>query len=146
IGQQEMEAQIERARTQAAREARLEERVKRLEAEQRRAQRSSTIIVRPDRRTTPAPASSTPDPPRSRVIAQLGSFSSLAAAQSQASRLSDLGLHPLILHSTDYVQLRPGYWVVYEGFYPTRDLAETAVTRAREAGVSDAFARAATSR
>jgi len=143
--QEDVQAQIEQARTDAARQARLEERVKQLEAEKRQADRvrtvTQTVVVAPD--DPPAPLQSpAASPVGSGYIAQLGSFTTETAAQTKAAQLRDRGLSPLVLQSSGYAQLRPGYWVVYEGFFATLAQARAAADHAKSVGVPDAFARA----
>jgi len=141
--QQDVQAQIERARKDAARQARLEERVKQLEADKRQADRvrtvTETVVVAPGEPPAPAPEVS---PASSGYIAQLGSFTTESAAQAKAAQLRDRGLSPLVLESSRYAQLRPGYWVVYEGFFSTLAQARAAADHAKSVGVTDAFARA----
>jgi septal ring-binding cell division protein DamX len=70
----------------------------------------------------------------------LWSASTRAEAETKARELQSKGQSPGILHSDDYPSLRPGYWVVFSGQYPTRAQAQSAATAAQSAAPG-AYAR-----
>jgi hypothetical protein len=60
-----------------------------------------------------------------------------AAATARSAGLRQVG----VLQSSRYSSLRPGYWFVYSGVYRDIPAAQREVTRARDAGFSDAYVR-----
>lgn len=145
--------QIQQARREGARDARQEERIRQLEAKVKDAKQHKTVtqVVQAPASSSSAGDSSNNVPVEQPAgsagwIAQLGSFSTVSAAQAQASRLSADGLHVNVLDSDNFVELRGGYWVVYAGFFQTRASADAAVSSAKGAGAVDAFARYVTPR
>lgn len=135
-----VQERIDAARADAARTARLEERVRQLERElrARRAGRPGQAVTR-----TVTTVVTPPSAPAAGggYIAQLGSFEFRDNAERQLAALQADGVVASILRSDDYAEMRPGYWVTYEGFYDSAGEAETAAARGRAAGVSDAFVR-----
>jgi serine/threonine protein kinase len=91
----------------------------------------------------PVPASPAETVYWSGYIAQLGSHTTLAEARSQQAALEIPGVNVGLLASSDYVELVPGYWVVYAGPFSNQGAAEQA---AEASGVSDGFARYVTRR
>ncbi|HEX6780842.1 MAG TPA: hypothetical protein VF125_02295 [Solirubrobacterales bacterium] len=53
------------------------------------------------------------------------------AAVEKAKRVPSRGLNIGILHSDDYVSLRPGFWVAFAGQYDSVDEAQQAAERYR---------------
>lgn len=53
------------------------------------------------------------------------------AAVEKAKRVPSRGLNIGILHSDDYVSLRPGYWVAFAGQFDSVDEAQRAADRYR---------------
>lgn len=147
-----VQQQIEQARRDGATDARNNERIRQLEhevREQKKAEQSRTVtqtVVAPTQPSEAATQGSSSTSGSSGWVAQLGSFTTSAAAQSQAERLSGQGLDVGVLDSNSYSPMRGGYWVVFAGFYTTRAGADGAVSSARADGVRDAFARYITPR
>ena len=54
------------------------------------------------------------------------------AAVEKAKRVPSRGLNIGILHSDDYVSLRPGYWVAFAGQFDSVDEAQQAADRYRD--------------
>jgi cell division protein FtsN len=107
--------------------------------QQRTTTRTQTVTV-PARAPQSAPtADASP-----RYLAQLGSFRLRADADRFAADLGARGLHAAVLRSDAYVEMQPGYWVVYLGFFEDLGAAEAAATRANASGKHDAFARQVT--
>lgn len=136
-----VQQRIDDARADAAREARLEERVRQLERElrARRARRAAPAVTRTV--TTAAPPPSTPAASGGGWIAQLGSFQYRDNADRRLAELRGDGVAASILRSDDYAEMQPGYWVVFAGFYDSEGAAQSAAAQGRGAGVSDAFVR-----
>jgi hypothetical protein len=53
------------------------------------------------------------------------------AAVEKAKRVASRGLNIGVLHSDDYVSLRPGYWVAFAGQFDSVDEAQQAAARYR---------------
>jgi len=53
------------------------------------------------------------------------------AAVEKAKRVASRGLNIGVLHSNDYVSLRPGYWVAFAGQFDSVDEAQQAAERYR---------------
>jgi Tol biopolymer transport system component len=70
-----------------------------------------------------------------------GDLASEAQARTEAQAAGSRNLTADVLYSSDYPNLRPGYWVVYAGAYESEDSARAGVRFAREAGYSDAYSR-----
>jgi hypothetical protein len=70
----------------------------------------------------------------------LASKQTRGQAELQASRASGLGSSG-VLNSTNYVSLRPGYWVAYAGPFHSRELAQAETNRYRRNGFADAYPR-----
>lgn len=71
-------------------------------------------------------------------IAQLASFRMRSNAELEAARLRAKGVAARVLRSSDYNELRSGFWVVFAGPFHTLDAAAAA---AEASGTADAFAR-----
>lgn len=143
-----VQQQIDAAREQGERDARRDAKLRELERDlrrerrERRKQRPQQVVERVVTQPAPAAAAS----PSAGWIAQLGSFTSISGAERRADEVRARGLQVAVLRSDDYVEMRPGYWVVYAGFYGSRAGADSAAARAKASGVSDAFARQVTRR
>lgn len=53
------------------------------------------------------------------------------AAVEKAKRVASRGLNIGVLHSDDYVSLRPGYWIAFAGQFDSVDEAQQAADRYR---------------
>ena len=104
------------------------------------------------RRTPPPP------PPRRRliewprgrsawtlVLASLPTSAKRDAALAKARQALEAGLPQVgVLDSSRYASLHPGYFVVFSGVYPSLSAAQTAASRAADAGYGNAYARRVT--
>jgi hypothetical protein len=70
----------------------------------------------------------------------LSSVRSEADARAAKARLAAAGEDAGVLFSSDYAGLRPGYWVVFSGSYPSKSAAE-AQARALSGRFPGAYAR-----
>ncbi len=102
---------------------------------------TQTVTV-PAQAPQSAPTADAAPPPR--YLAQLGSFRLRADADRFAADLGVRGLDAAVLRSDAYVEMRPGYWVVYLGFFEDLGAAQAAATQANLKGTHDAFARQVT--
>jgi hypothetical protein len=65
------------------------------------------------------------------VLASEASKGLAEAAVEKAKRVASRGLNIGVLHSDDYVSLRPGYWVAFAGQFDSVDEAQKAAERYR---------------
>lgn len=146
-----VDERIARERAEAARDARQEERIRDLErrvrARRARERRASTQPATP-----PAPTAPPSSPPAAgtsvgdwpggsaytAIIASLRSESEARALQQQAT---SKGLDAGVLLSSDFRSLRPGYWVVFSGSFPSQTDAVRRAARAKELGYGEAYPR-----
>jgi hypothetical protein len=71
-----------------------------------------------------------------------GDLGSFAAAWNVAEvAVLDFGVRLGVVYSSDYPNLRPGYWVVYTGPFPSEAAARTAADHARNIGYAGAYPR-----
>jgi WD40 repeat protein len=70
-----------------------------------------------------------------------GDLSSEAEARGRAQAAASRYLSADVLFSSDYPNLRPGYWVVYSGAYASEDDARAGARHAQEAGYPGAYPR-----
>lgn len=144
-----IEQRIDRERDEAARDARQEERIRRLERELNSrtstssgAGRRSASAVAPSGAADSAQGAPGDDwPGGSGYTVVLASETSESAARATQRRASDAGLDAGMLRSGDYSSLRAGYWVVFSGVYSASDTAKERQTRARSLGFTDAYVR-----
>ena len=106
-------------------------------------------------RTRPQP----PPPPRRRlidwprgrsgwtlVLASLPTSAKREAALAKARQALEAGLPQVgVINSSRYSSLHPGYFVVFSGVYDSLSSAQTAASRAADAGYGNAYARRVTS-
>lgn len=148
------EQRIENERRDAARQARQDERIKRLEGELRRRE-----PVVDDRPVGQSAATATPDASDradtttasagehgdwsggSAYTVILASKPDEAAARQVQREASDAGLDAGVLNSNAFPSLRPGYWVVFSGAHSSQGDAAKRQSRARSLGYGDAYAR-----
>jgi hypothetical protein len=71
----------------------------------------------------------------------LASVSSNAEARAVQAEATGRGLDAGVLYSSDFSSLRPGYYVVFSGAFPTVADAAVRVERAQTLGYSDAYPR-----
>jgi len=71
----------------------------------------------------------------------LASLGSQAEANSTQAEATDRGLDAGILYSSNFSSLRPGYWVVFSGVFPSASGAAARASRAHELGYTDAYPR-----
>ena len=142
---------IEQERAEAASDARQEERIRELEEEAREARRRAR---RRDDAASPAPAAPPPSAPStpptggggdwpggSAYTAILASVRSEAEARALQSQATERGLDAGVLHSSDFRSLRPGYWVVFSGSFPSQADAARRTSRAKELGYGQSYPR-----
>lgn len=144
---------IERERRDAARQARQEERIKRLEGELRERESadgqssgqdgaSATPGASDQADTTAASAREHGDwPGGSGYTVILASKLDEAAARRVQREASDAGLDAGVLNSSAFPSLRPGYWVVFSGAHGSQGDAAQRQSRARSLGYGDAYVR-----
>lgn len=146
-----VEARIERERAEAATQAKLEEKVKALEADAKRAKRKARSS-----NSSSGSASTGQSTPSSANSGQAGgswpsgtsawtvilvSAASRSEAESVASRARGAGLGDVgVLYSGDHSSLRSGYWVAYTGVL-SKSGATSRQGTARSSGFSDAYVR-----
>jgi hypothetical protein len=142
--------ELARARRQGAHAARQTARIKDLEREvhavregQKRKETQSRQPV-----VEPAPASAVPTeqgsddwPGGSGYTAILASVSSEGEARSIQTEATGKGLDAGVLLSSDYSSLRPGYWVVFSGFFQDAEGAEGRAAHVHELGYPEAYPR-----
>lgn len=141
------EARIERERAEAAEQARLEEKVKRLEQDlkdSQTGQRESTNQGRSEStkssKSTSASAETWPSDTSAWTVV-LVSADGRSEAETVAARARRVGLDEVgVLYSSDHSSLRPGYWVAYTGVLD-KSSASARQTSARSAGFGDAYMR-----
>jgi serine/threonine-protein kinase len=71
----------------------------------------------------------------------LASVSTEAEAKAKQQQATNSGIDTGVLYSSDYSSLRPGYWVVFSGDFPSNAEANTRALQAKAAGFSDAYPR-----
>jgi hypothetical protein len=71
----------------------------------------------------------------------IASETSLAAARATLRRAMNANLEAGLLLSSSYSSLRPGYWVVFSGYFSTSGEATRWQSRVRAAGFPSAYAR-----
>jgi hypothetical protein len=80
------------------------------------------------------------------VLASLPTSAKREAALAKARQALAAGLPQVgVLDSSRYSSLHPGYFVVFSGIYDSLSTAQTAATRAADAGYGNAYARRVTS-
>lgn len=91
---------------------------------------------------TPAPASGWPDG-KSAFTVVVASLTTKAAAEDKLKKAQAAGIGgAAILHSDDFPTLRPGYWVIFDGQFDTRDQAAKQAEQDRgKGGFGDAYPR-----
>lgn len=150
---EDSEARIARERADAARLAVQGERIKNLEktidgTPTTTTATTTTVVTGPEPPSGPAPeagsgpSSSASDwPGGTGYTAILASLGSRTAAKAAQRRFAGRGLDAGVLNSSDYSSLRPGYWVVFSGTFPSKSGADQRASRARSLGVKGAYAR-----
>jgi hypothetical protein len=105
----------------------------------------------PPRTTPPAPSPRRLiEWPRGRsgwtlVLASLPTSAKRDAALAKARQALEAGLPQVgVLDSSRYASLHPGYFVVFSGVYESLSAAQTAASRAADAGYGNAYARRVT--
>jgi hypothetical protein len=141
--QQELAA----ARRQAAEDAQQSAHIEELERKLKGVKRGSSQDQSPTTAAAP-PSSSTATTPSlgdwpggAGYTVILASVSSEAEARSTQQEASGRGLDAGLLYSSNFNSLRPGYWVVFSGFFSTEQETVARTSRAQELGYSDAYAR-----
>lgn len=71
----------------------------------------------------------------------ISSETSLAAARATLQRAQNANIEAGLLLSSNYSSLRPGYWVVFSGYFSTSGEAARWQSRVRAAGFKAAYAR-----
>jgi hypothetical protein len=108
--------------------------------------------------TTTQPRTTPPPPARRRliewprgrsgwtlVLASLPTSAKRDAALAKARQALEAGLPQVgVLDSSRYASLHPGYFVVFSGIYDSLSAAQTAASRAADAGYGNAYARRVT--
>jgi hypothetical protein len=143
--------ELSEARHQAAQDARQAAKIKNLERELHNVahQKSRSRTPRSDASPLPSSEAQAPVaepgsgdwPGGTGFTAILASVSSEGEARSIQSEATGRGLDAGVLYSSYYSSLRPGYWVVFSGVFPSADGAEARVGHAHELGFSDAYPR-----
>jgi hypothetical protein len=120
----------------------------------------TTAPTTPTGQTTTTPTRPQPPPPQRRrliewprgrggwtlVLASLPTSAKREAALAKARQALAAGLPQVgVLDSSRYSSLHPGYFVVFSGFYSSLSAAQTAASRAADAGYGNAYARRVTS-
>ena len=143
-----VDERIARERADAARDARQEERIRDLERDarlRRSARQSPAPSTPPSTPTTDAPSTPPPSggdwPGGSAYTAILVSATSESAARATQQQATSRGLDAGVLRSADFRSLRPGYWVVFSGSFPSQSDASRRAARAKELGYADAYPR-----
>lgn len=92
-----------------------------------------TTEATPTTESTPPGGSSTGDWPAGETAwtAILSSLGSESAANAAKSKLESQGEQAGVLFSSDFPDLRPGYWVVFSGTYSTKQPAVSQATKLR---------------
>ena len=104
------------------------------------AQPPSTSVVRTTE-TSSSTNSSNGWPGGTGYTAILASLSSESEAKAKQQQAISSGLDAGVLYSSDYGSLRPGYWVVFSGDFPSNAGANARALQAKAAGFSDAYPR-----
>jgi Protein kinase domain/SPOR domain len=73
--------------------------------------------------------------------AMLGAFSSEWRARNYQDEALERGLEAGVLDSSEFSSLRPGYWVVFSGYFPESSEAAARAREARSMGYSDSYPR-----
>jgi hypothetical protein len=80
------------------------------------------------------------------VLASLPTSAGRNAATAKARQALNAGLSQVgVLDSSRYSSLHPGYYVVFSGVYPSLSEAQTAASKAADAGYGNAYGRRVTS-
>jgi hypothetical protein len=144
--------ELAEARREAAQDARQSAHIKQLEQQVGRVEReaeaspaveSGEIESSSASSAPPAAASSGVDDwaGGTGYTAILASVSSHAEARAVQAEATGRGLDAGVLYSSDFSSLRPGYYVVFSGAFPTVADAAIRVERAQTLGYSDAYPR-----
>ena len=71
----------------------------------------------------------------------VGSFGTRSEAETHAAQLRSRGLSPMVLFSSDYAGLSPGFWITYVGPFADRAVAVQEAQRLVSMGIAGANAR-----
>jgi septal ring-binding cell division protein DamX len=136
------QADVDRARSEGAQQARQSQRIKQLEQEVREGQKipTETVAVTVTEGTPPTAERTWPAGTSGYTVV-LASEGSEASANAVAADARRQDLDAGVLRSDDYSSLRPGYWVAFAGRYPTSAEAKAAAGVAQGSGFSGAYAR-----
>ena len=148
-GQLAHQRELAEARQEGAQNARQSVRIKQLERELHKvaAKKGEPAAVAPPATevSPPAEAQAPGDgydwPGGTGFTAILASVSTEAEARSIQSEATGRGLDAGVLYSSEYSSLRPGYWAVFSGVFPSADRAEARAGHAHELGYADAYPR-----
>jgi hypothetical protein len=142
--------ELAEARQEGAQNARQSVRIKQLERElhkvaAKKSEPKAAAAAPPEEVSPPAEAQQSVDgddwPSGTGFTAILASVTTEAEARKIQSEASGHGLDAGVLYSSEYNSLRPGYWVVFSGVFPTVDGAEARAGHAHELGYADAYPR-----